>query len=394
MVEEAFSCICLNRDEDKLPEVAPAENAVFLHVYDLDSVTAKINVVTRHMAQSGVFHVGVQVYNDEWCFGQHDDYVTGVTCTKPKGHLFHVYRESVYMGETDLSRAEVWLLLERLKPEWPGNSYHLFQRNCITFADVLCHELGVKRVPEWVWRLPRHAAGLGESIKSGMQTLNELDETVGFSEGVKAIQDGWEKGKKGLRRMTDPNMAVEEQENQAPGAGTGGSAFSRQAAGGAGKHDDEEELWVKAVGSGWDDAVPPLGSSPERERGGGSTRNNYLHKGYRPPNADLSGPGGGGPGGLRSLPKPVFGGSAGSGRKVGPPPGAAGTPPRSSAAGKDATEGGGASGTTPGRKSSETEFLERMSKSSGSIPIGATTQSGGTPMSSRIERSLQKSSNP
>lgn len=161
-----------------------------LHVYDLDSLTGKVNAVTRHLAQSGVFHVGVQVYGDEWSFGQHDDVTTGVTCNKPKEHFFHVYRESVYMGDTDLSRAEVWLLLERLKPEWPGNSYHLFQRNCITFADVLCHELGVNRVPEYVWRLPRHGAGLAEQIKTGLAQLREFDEAVGVSSGWNAMKNG------------------------------------------------------------------------------------------------------------------------------------------------------------------------------------------------------------
>lgn len=164
-----------------------------LHVYDLDSLTGKVNAVTRHLAQSGVFHVGVQVYGDEWSFGQHDDITSGVTCNKPKEHFFHVYRESVYMGDTDLSRAEVWLLLERLKPEWPGNSYHLFQRNCITFADVLCHELGVNRVPEYVWRLPRHGAGLAENIKSGLQQLREFDDAIGVSSGWNAMKNGGNK---------------------------------------------------------------------------------------------------------------------------------------------------------------------------------------------------------
>lgn len=187
-------CLCLNREEEKFNEAAYPESAVLLHVYDLDAVTSKVNAVTRHVAQSGVFHVGVQVYGDEWSFGQHDDDSTGVTCNRPKEHYFHVYRESVYMCDTDLSRAEVWLLLERLKPEWPGNSYHLFQRNCITFADVLCHELGVKRVPEWVWRLPRHGAGLAEQIKTGMQTLREFDEAVGVTSGMSKIQNGMNRG--------------------------------------------------------------------------------------------------------------------------------------------------------------------------------------------------------
>jgi len=174
-------CLCLNRQDEprsQKDDGASSQNAVFVHVYDLDSYIAKVNAVTRHITQSGVFHVGVQVYSDEWSFGQHDDISSGVTCNRPKEHLFHVYRETVFQGDTDLSRAEVWLLLERLKPEWPGNSYHLLQRNCISFADALCIELGVKRIPEWIIRLPRQGAGLAEGIRSGI---------AGFKEGMSLL---------------------------------------------------------------------------------------------------------------------------------------------------------------------------------------------------------------
>lgn len=220
-------CLCLSRTEEKINEDAIQESAVLLHVYDLDSVTSKVNAVTRHVAQSGVFHVGVQVYGDEWSFGQHDDISTGVTCNRPKEHCFHVYRESVHMGDTDLSRAEVWLLLERLKPEWPGNSYHLFQRNCITFADVLCHELGVSRVPEWVWRLPRHGAGLAEQIKTGIQNLREIDEAVGVSSGMNKIQTGMNKGLNmiGLGQARPPRGPYQGLGQERPWATPGGNDY-------------------------------------------------------------------------------------------------------------------------------------------------------------------------
>lgn len=172
-------CLCLNRDDQRPHDDGPSsQNAVFLHVYDLDSYVAKVNAVTRHVTQSGAFHVGLQVYSDEWSFGQHDDFSSGVTCNRPKEHIFHVYRETVYQGETELSRAEVWLLLERMKPEWPGNCYQLLERNCISFADALCMELGVRRVPDWITRLPRQGAGLAQGIRSGI---------AGFKEGMSLL---------------------------------------------------------------------------------------------------------------------------------------------------------------------------------------------------------------
>jgi len=212
-------CLCLNREDDRYGDErdTDSENAVYLHVYDLDSVTAKMNAVTRHMAQSGVFHVGVQVYSDEWSYGQHDDITSGVTCNRPKEHLFHVYRETVFMGDTDLSRAEVWLLLERLKPEWPGNGYHLFHRNCISFADALCIELGVRRVPEWILRLPRQGAGLAEGIKNGVQTMRDIDETLGVSSGLAGVRSGVNRGLSALG-LQNPAARDEEDYDLGPSA--------------------------------------------------------------------------------------------------------------------------------------------------------------------------------
>jgi len=182
---------------------APMESAVYVHVYDLDAVTSKYNSLAYHMG-SGVFHVGVQIYNDEWSFGQHDDFCSGITCNKPKEHLFHIYRESLYQGDTDLSRAEVWLLLERMKPEWPGNSYHLFNRNCQSFADELCQELGVKPLPDWIMRLPKQGVVLAEGISSGVQTMREIDETLGVSSGMRHMRHGVRKGMSALGLQAPP----------------------------------------------------------------------------------------------------------------------------------------------------------------------------------------------
>ncbi len=60
----------------------------------------------------GAFHVGVEVYGDEWCFQYYIDQcnnpqLTGVARTPPKQHQGFLYRETVDMGSTRYTRAEV-----------------------------------------------------------------------------------------------------------------------------------------------------------------------------------------------------------------------------------------------------------------------------------------------
>ena len=50
--------------------------------------------------------IPAEVYGDEWSFGQTLEGGTGVVADVPRKHPVHVYRESIFVGETPLSRAE------------------------------------------------------------------------------------------------------------------------------------------------------------------------------------------------------------------------------------------------------------------------------------------------
>ncbi|CAD7944628.1 unnamed protein product [Amoebophrya sp. A25] len=132
------------------------QRAVFLHVYDLDDMTAKVNRVAMSLANAGIFHVGVEVYEDEWYFRQSNyENETGISRMKPMSHTCHAYRQSFYMGESALDQAEYWRLLVKLKGEWRGTDYNLLTKNCQDFAVLLCQLLEVAPVPDFVTKLPR-----------------------------------------------------------------------------------------------------------------------------------------------------------------------------------------------------------------------------------------------
>merc|ERR1712137_1204975 len=106
---------------------------VILHVYHLDSISGFFNDWILNTLELGAFHVGVEVYCDEWSFQYFDDLWDDDTCTgvlrnDPKEHKAFIYRDSVPMGRTSFTATQVLQIVEKLQEEWPANSYHLTQR--------------------------------------------------------------------------------------------------------------------------------------------------------------------------------------------------------------------------------------------------------------------------
>ncbi|GIL72375.1 hypothetical protein Vretimale_4154 [Volvox reticuliferus] len=122
---------------------------VVLNIYDL----APQNSWT-YWCGVGIFHSGVEVYGVEYAYGGHDYDYSGVFATNPRdapGQV--VFRESIPMGETDLTQQEIHHLVQRMGNDYKGNNYHLLQRNCNHFASDLCRQLVGKEAPNWINRL-------------------------------------------------------------------------------------------------------------------------------------------------------------------------------------------------------------------------------------------------
>lgn len=124
---------------------------VWLHVYDLDVMAARMNELFLRSMSLGAYHCGVEVLGREWfaSFGRTDR--SGVVWHDPKQHSIHIYKESVAMGTSPLSQDEIMVALCDAMDNWPENSYHPISRNCITFAEELLAALKVPNAfPAWV----------------------------------------------------------------------------------------------------------------------------------------------------------------------------------------------------------------------------------------------------
>jgi hypothetical protein len=137
---------------------------VRLHVYDVTTNKA-VGILNKGLRKvgAGAYHAAVEVHGQEWSFGLLDGPGCGIFDDEPMRCEMHAYRESVDMGTTALSANEFAALIERMSPDWPGSSYSLTGRNCCTFSNALCLELGVGEIPAWVHR----AARAGDKIVTG-----------------------------------------------------------------------------------------------------------------------------------------------------------------------------------------------------------------------------------
>jgi len=91
----------------------------------------------------------------EYGFGAHEFPTSGVFEVEPKSCPGFVYRRSLWMGTTDMSRAEFRSFIENLAGKYNGNTYHLISKNCNHFTDDVCKNLTRKSIPGWVNRLAR-----------------------------------------------------------------------------------------------------------------------------------------------------------------------------------------------------------------------------------------------
>jgi len=133
---------------------------VFLNVYDLNGTVAPLNRLAMDVLKvGGVVHVGVEIFGEEVSYGGN-----GVKLSIPRKNPNYLFRRSISMGKTGLSRRQVEVLIAQTWEEWRGREYDILARNCGNFADTFCKLLGVGGLPPWVTRLAATADAIRTPI--------------------------------------------------------------------------------------------------------------------------------------------------------------------------------------------------------------------------------------
>nr|XP_011465251.1 PREDICTED: deSI-like protein At4g17486 isoform X3 [Fragaria vesca subsp. vesca] len=127
---------------------------LYLNVYDLTPVNNYL-----YWFGFGVFHSGIEVHGLEYGFGAHEYPSSGVFEVEPRSCPGFIFRKSLLLGSTDMSRTEFRSFMEHLSGKYHGDTYHLIAKNCNHFTDEVCLRLTGKPIPGWVNRLARVVSG-------------------------------------------------------------------------------------------------------------------------------------------------------------------------------------------------------------------------------------------
>ncbi|KAJ4712686.1 DeSI-like protein [Melia azedarach] len=123
---------------------------LYLNVYDLTPVNNYL-----YWFGLGIFHSGIEAHGLEYGFGAHEYPTSGVFEVEPRSCPGFIFRRSVLLGSTNLSRAEFRSFMEHLSGKYHGDTYHLIAKNCNHFTDEVCLQLTGKPIPGWVNRMAR-----------------------------------------------------------------------------------------------------------------------------------------------------------------------------------------------------------------------------------------------
>mmetsp|Transcript_4210 Transcript_4210/g.11448 ORF Transcript_4210/g.11448 Transcript_4210/m.11448 type:complete len:446 (-) Transcript_4210:160-1497(-) len=187
--------------------ISISQTPIFLHVYDVSNQEKiqKINSVTKVAAGGGIFHAAVQAFGLEYSFGGCKKNVTGVFKNKPRKCPMHHYRESIFLGDCDLSEAQVKAIIERMKPEWMGPTYNLLRKNCCSFSKEFAAELGVGNLPAWLYKFADYGARWEDYQNARKEAKEEEKGTSTLKEKEEEAQE--EKSEKEQRQEMFHNTA-------------------------------------------------------------------------------------------------------------------------------------------------------------------------------------------
>ena len=90
----------------------------------------------------------------------------------PRGHSAHIYRETIKLRMTDLSRDQSKKTLDDLQKIWQGRTYNILHRNCCHFVHEFCDRLGTgDAVPAWLNRLARIGGTVDKILTDGWKKM-------------------------------------------------------------------------------------------------------------------------------------------------------------------------------------------------------------------------------
>ncbi|KAG6428434.1 hypothetical protein SASPL_112685 [Salvia splendens] len=169
---------CIDESRAGKTDVENNQVMLFLNVYDLTPANKYL-----YWFGLGFYHSGIEVHGLEYAFGADVEPTSGVFEVEPRHCPEYVFRRSILLGSTDMSRSEICSFMELIADQYQGNTYNLIYKNCNHFTDEVSHCLTGNRIPGWVNRLARIGSVIESVLPESAQTtpLRQLTESQTYS---------------------------------------------------------------------------------------------------------------------------------------------------------------------------------------------------------------------
>jgi len=177
-------------DVDSIPAV-PADAAadpsrVLATIYEIGGPLTGILSTSVAKTLPLIPHVGIRVHGVEYFYSDHIEYRTVPVMEEMLGERPQV---TLDLGPCTMSAEEVQSVVESLEGDWTAEDYHVFDKNCVHFADALGARVSEGGVPQPLLQgvldvSERMLDSLPEwRMKLGRRVMNEVTRLVVVSWG-------------------------------------------------------------------------------------------------------------------------------------------------------------------------------------------------------------------
>jgi len=129
-----------------VPEEAASNSArVLATVYEIGGPLTDILSTSVAKKLPLIPHVGIRVHGVEYFYSDHIEYRTVPVMEEMLGERPQV---TLDLGECTLSPEEVQAVVDSLEASWTAEDYHVFDKNCVHFADALGGRVCEAGVPQ------------------------------------------------------------------------------------------------------------------------------------------------------------------------------------------------------------------------------------------------------
>ena len=148
-------------------------------------------------------HVGIRMHGVEYFYSDHIECRTVPVMEEMLGDRPQV---TIDIGEATMSREELEATVASMEAEWDADAYHVFDKNCVHFANALAQKVSDKGLPQPL------VQGVVDVSERMLDSLPEWRRALGrrvMNEVTRLVVVSWGKASKEKKEQVADDLGVE-----------------------------------------------------------------------------------------------------------------------------------------------------------------------------------------